>query len=285
MDITGTVTGAFNAIRLTNLDNEDAGAASGWSIANAEYWRDSLTGTSWTVQPDGRSMKIGINGSVNPPPPLVSNLGQADGSFLGVVPSDRAQAFSTGPNATGYTLGRVDVEFFQLSDAAVFTSKLTATVRSDSGGSPDAVVGTLANPAYQQTLTDRVFSFAAPAGGIALAADATYWLVLDSDGTLQGNHRVRATASDGEDAGAEAGFSVADTSASRPAGDSTDNWSSVAESMKLSVRGSANPEPPPEPDSDGSHTVPHDWELVPSGLDSGDEFRLLFMTTSKRNAM
>lgn len=217
--------------------------------------------------------------------PLVSNLGQSDGQFLGVVPFDRAQAFSTGSNATGYTLGGVDVEFVALSDSAVFSSKMTATVRSDTGGSPGAVVETLTNPAYQQTTADRVFGFEAPAGGVALAADATYWLVLDSDGTLQGNHRVRATASDSEDAGAEAGFSVADTSASRPAGDSTDNWSSVAESMKLSVRGSANPEPPPEPDSDGSHTVPHDWELVPSGLGSGDEFRLLFMTTSKRNAM
>ena len=216
--------------------------------------------------------------------PLVSNLGQSDGQFLSVAPSDRAQAFSTGSNATGYALGGVDVEFTALSDSAVFASKMTAAVWSDSGGAPGALVATLVNPAYQQTTADRVFRFGPPAGGVALAADSTYWLVLDSDGSLQGNHRVRSTASGGEDTGAAAGFSIADDSASRPAA-SSDGWTSSAESMKLAVNGIVNPPPPPEPETDGSYVVPHDWELVPSGLDSGDEFRLFFVTASRRQAL
>ena len=209
------------------------------------------------------------------PSSLVSNLGEADGGFLGLVPSDRAQAFSTGSNATGYTLGGVDVEFVALSDSAVFTSKMTAAVHSDSGGAPGSLVATLVNPAYQQTSADRVFGFDAPAGGVALEADSTYWLVLDSDGTLQGNHRVRSTASGGEDAGAEAGFSVADDSAERPA-TSTGGWSSSGESMKLSVRGSVNPVEVID--------VPHDWALIPDGVEVGDEFRLVFVTQERRNA-
>ena len=31
-------------------------------------------------------------------------------------------------------------------------------------------------------------------------------------------------------------------------------------------------------------TVPHDWSLIPSGLGPGDNFRLLFLSSTKRNA-
>ena len=30
--------------------------------------------------------------------------------------------------------------------------------------------------------------------------------------------------------------------------------------------------------------VPHDWSLIPSGLGPGDKFRLLFLSSTKRNA-
>ena len=235
LDVTSALSGD-NGFRITSSDSEDAGAESEFSIADTGYIRDALTEPAWVVSSSSFAMKIGINGSVNPPPPLVSNLGQADGGFLGLVPSDRAQAFSTGSNESGYTLGGVDVEFVALSDNQVFASKMTAAVHSDSGGAPGELVATLSNPAYQSTSADRVFGFDAPAGGVVLEADSTYWLVLDSDGSLQGNHRVRSTASGGEDAGGEAGFSVADVSVLRPA-TSTGGWSSSSESMKLAVRG------------------------------------------------
>ncbi len=282
LDVTSALSGD-NAVRATGSDSEDSGGEPGFSIADSAHFRDALTGTAWTANSLGRSMKLGINGSVNPLPPLVSNLGEADGGFLGLVPSDRAQAFSTGSSESGYTLGGVDVEFTALSDSQVFASKMTAAVHSDSGGAPGELVATLSNPAYQSTSADRVFGFEAPAGGVALDADSTYWVVLDSDGTLSGNHRVRSTASGGEDADAAAGFSVADDSALRPA-TSTGGWSSSGESMKLAVRGAVKPPPPPMPESDGAYVVPHDWDLVPAGLDSGDEFRLLFVTANTRDA-
>ena len=274
---------ANTGVRLTASDDEDAGAAAGFSIADSSYSRDAATDPAWTVIAASGVLKLGINGSVNPLPPLVSNLGEADGGFLGLVPSDRAQAFSTGSNESGYTLGGVDVEFVALSDNQVFASKMTATVRSDSGGAPGELVATLSNPAYQSTNADRVFGFEAPAGGVALEADTAYWVVLDSDGSLSGNHRVRSTASGGEDADAAAGFSVADDSALRPA-TSTGGWSSSSESMKLAVRGAVKPPPPPMPESDGVYVVPHDWDLIPAGLDSGDEFRLMFVTANTRDA-
>ncbi len=282
LDVTSSLSGD-NGFRITDSDSEDAGAESEFSIADTGYFRDALTDGAWVVSSSSSAMKIGVNGSVNPLPPLVSNLGQADGGFLGLVPSDRAQAFSTGSNESGYTLGGVDVEFTALSDSQVFASKMTAAVHSDSGGAPGSLVATLSNPAYQQTTADRVFGFDAPAGGVALEADTAYWVVLDSDGTLSGNHRVRSTASGGEDADAAAGFSVADDSALRPA-TSSGGWSSSSESMKLAVRGAVNPPAPPMPESDGVYVVPHDWDLIPAGLDSGDEFRLMFVTANTRDA-
>ena len=41
----------------------------------------------------------------------------------------------------------------------------------------------------------------------------------------------------------------------------------------------------PTPNSDGSYTVPWNWSLIPSGLDSGDSFRLLFVSTQEDNAV
>ena len=278
MDSDGTHQGD-NRFWLTSMDGEDAGAEPGFSIADGSSFRSATSTGAWDTFT--RSLMFRIRGSVILP--LVSNLGEADGGFLGLVPSDRAQAFSTGSNESGYTLGGVDVEFVALSDSQVFASKMTAAVHSDSGGAPGSLVATLTNPAYQQTNADRVFGFEAPAGGVALDADATYWVVLDSDGTLSGNHRVRSTASGGEDADAAAGFSVADDSALRPA-TSTGGWSSSSESMKLAVRGAVKPPAPPMPESDGVYVVPHDWDLIPAGLDSGDEFRLLFVTANTRDA-
>ncbi len=215
---------------------------------------------------------------------LVSNLGQADGSSSLLEHFDYAQAFTSGGAAHGYTLDGVDIEFARLSNSSVFSSsKLTVTVRADSGGSPGAVVATLTNPAYQATSTDRVFGFDAPAGGVALEADSTYWVVLDRSGAVSGLNTLRRTNSASEDGGAASGFSIADTR--RFKGRSESGWRVPASgSYKIAVRGAVNPPPPPMPEADGVFVVPHDWELVPSGLDSGDEFRLLFVTMTRRNA-
>ncbi len=45
-----------------------------------------------------------------------------------------------------------------------------------------------------------------------------------------------------------------------------------------------NPAAAQTPDSTGVITVPIDWELMPAGLNEGDEFRLIFMTSQKRDA-
>ncbi len=212
---------------------------------------------------------------------LVSNLGQASTGHQSLG-RDAAQAFTTGGNAGGYTVDSVGVQFVQLSDAAVFGSKVTVTINRDSGGSPGAVVDALTNPAFVATNSERNYTFAAPAGGVWLEADTTYWLVVDSDGTHQGSNRIRFTALDGEDAGGASGWSIGDTSIFRSAG-STGGWTSWNSSLKIEIAGSASTAP--TANADGSYTVPFSWPLRPAsiGPDGGD-FRLLFLTQGTRDA-
>ena len=175
------------------------------------------------------------------PSVLVSNLGVAS-TDLQSFGRDLAQAFTTGGNVLGYTVDSVDVRFFRLSDNQVFASKLTATIRADSGGAPGAAVATLINPAFESVTSGdgRVLSFAAPSGGIELAGSTTYWLVMDSDGTHQGNNQFRMTGVDGEDAGGASGFSIADTSRFRSA-TSTGVWDGPAPTLMFRINGRVCP--------------------------------------------
>ena len=174
------------------------------------------------------------------PSVLVSNLGQADHIFTSLNSFDVAQAFSTGGATDGYILSSVGVEFASLSDSSIFSSsKLTATIRADSSGTPGEVVGTLVNPAFSATSSDRVYSFSAPAGGIALEASTTYWLMLDRTGTASGSNGVRRTESGSEDAGRASGFSIAN--GRRLKGRHENGWSTGVQDgpYKIAVRGRA----------------------------------------------
>ncbi len=155
-------------------------------------------------------------GAQTPPsePVLVSNLGSTSTGFGGVGVRDFAQAFTTGGNSVGYSLSSVDVHFARLTDAA-WASKLTVTVNAAASGSPGAVLGTLTPSSTGTFSTAQNLRFAAPQGGIRLAADTTYFVVLDSIAGWTGSNNLRSTAADGEDAGGAAGWSIADTRLSR----------------------------------------------------------------------
>ena len=51
------------------------------------------------------------------------------------------------------------------------------------------------------------------------------------------------------------------------------------------LSGGAGAQSTPVQNADGSYTVPEDWALIPSGVGPGGTFRLMFMTTSQRNAI
>ncbi len=162
---------------------------------------------------------------------LVSNFMQANGGTGNFVQHDHAQAFTTGANAGGYTLTGVDFSFPQINDGAL-AGKLAAEIRSDSGGAPGAVVATLTKPG---TIAAGTNSFTH--SGVALAANTTYWAVLDVTLVLlPGANTIQNTASDAEDAGGADGFTIADDGHYRT-WSTSGAWTSFSQSRKMTIHG------------------------------------------------
>ena len=200
---------------------------------------------------------------------LVSNTGQAKDSRSGWN-FDAAQAFTTGSNGGGYTITSVDLGFTGLNDGSAFSSKVTATLNSDSNGEPGAVLGTLTNPADQTFSTDTVLTFTAPGDGIDLEADTTYWFVFDVTGAVTGQ-----TSSDGlvvldsydEDSGGADGWSIANDQLGRSYTDTT--WTSYASQYQLRLNGHIKETVPTLISNIGQA----DADRGSWGIDSGQEFR------------
>ena len=216
-------------MRLTGSDSEDGGGQAGWSIGDGFSRRAWNTTGAWSTF--ASSMKLSLGGVSKPF--LVSNFGQADGGTGNFVQHDHAQAFTTGANAGGYTLTGVDFSFPQINDGAL-AGKLAAEIRSDSSGAPGAVVATLTKPG---TIAAGTNSFTH--SGVALAANTTYWAVLDVTLVLlPGANTIRNTASDAEDAGGADGFTIADDGHYRT-WNTSGAWTSFSQSRKMTIHGTA----------------------------------------------
>ena len=212
-------------------------------------------------------------------PVLVSNLAQTSSGSLANLSLDWAQGFTTGGRSGGYTLTSVDWAITNLADTAVFTNGLRATINSDSGSGPGTVVGTLTNPAFEATTSERTYTFTAPSGGIHLAANTTYYFVVDVQrGIGTSNNQFAHATGSAEDASSQSGWSIENSRYWRVR-TQTGGFTNATLPMKIRVNGAE-----PRTNSAGTYTVPHDWALKPTGLNAGDEFRLVFMTNTWRDA-
>ena len=242
--------GAAGSARLTTSTGEDAGAAAGWSIADEARSRSQTsTGGFPTTAATPVVLKMRIEGAALVPAPLarrgagnlVGNLGKANRSTSVLFGSaDVAQGFTTGSNAGGYALDAVVVDF----DVEPWgpTVHLATGVSSTSAGT---TVATLTAPATIGTGEHR---FTAPAG-TTLSADTQYFVVVQAtlrQGGAAGSARL--TTSTGEDAGAAAGWSIADEARSRSQ-TSTGGFPTTAATpvvLKMRIEGAALvPAPPP----------------------------------------
>ncbi|KKZ14714.1 MAG: hypothetical protein TH68_04295, partial [Candidatus Synechococcus spongiarum 142] len=120
---------------------------------------------------------------------LISNIGQASPPepqtffepnpysffFFSTNVLDHAQSFTTGSNSSGYRLDSVELEL-QAFDPDI---SYTVTVRSDSSGSPSNTIGTLSKPSFTAFSGKKILEFSAPNGGIMLAANTDYFVVVD----------------------------------------------------------------------------------------------------------
>ena len=199
------------------------------------------------------------------PGALVSNIGQTDDSTGDLTAYDQAQAFTTGTNSGGYTLESVEID---LSNTSPPFPTHTVSIWTGSSGSPGTSLGKLTNPA---SVVNGVNTYTTT--GISLAANTTYFIVVDSSPVSNDFGFIRNTSSDSEDAGAASGWSIGDSSIYRGA-DSTGSWTTYADSKRVRINGKVSL----------VTEVPADWSLVPSGLQEGDQFRLLFISSAHRNA-
>ena len=198
---------------------------------------------------------------------LVSNTGRnvdLTGSVaIGDQDKTHSQGFDTGPNPGGYNLASVGVYV----NAENLTSGDTFTVHiyTDNGsGGMDTLAYTLTSPASYTTRA--VNTFTAPAGA-TLDTSTDYLVVFEGTAPSSTSFIVGATPSNGQDRGTKGGWGI--ENAYRFNGIST----STGNSYQVSVNGSAIPT-----------AVPTTWALVPTGLNVGDKFRLLFLSSTTRNA-
>ena len=220
---------------------------------------------------------------------LVSNLAQTVDAF-GNDGHDHAQAFTSGDNALGYTLTSADIFFREVDTSNQVFANSVVTIRSDSGGSPGTVLATLTDPSSGPTAY-AASTFTVPGGGLDIDPNTQYWLIFDITGDIPGTNQVGNTNSDNENVAAS-GWSISNNGHYRGRG-STGGWTSFSQSRVIAITGVPKVAPPPPPviiptalkkNADGSFTVAGDWPLIPSGLGASDKFRMLFVTSTRRDA-
>ena len=161
---------------------------------------------------------------------------------------DVAQGFTTGSNAKGYVLTQVDIGL----RGGTGTRQFTVSIWSDATGNsnPGTKLGTLTNPSSQTG--DWVAPFTTSTG-IHLAANTKYWVVLDLTAHGTTTSHIVWTNSDEEDAGAEAGWSIADGGRSRAMTNTT--WSTRTSSMQMAIHATDVPATATPPGAPGATTV------------------------------
>ena len=161
------------------------------------------------------NLQIDPTEPVVPTEVLVRNTAQtrnATGSdFDNQSPTKMAQSFTTGAEADGYALTSIGIHFKNASPASTASSRITATLYNDSSGEPGDELCTLVDP---PTFTSSgLHTFSVPTAGADrcanLAANTTYWIVLENDSSTP-NHVTTTNVQD-EDAGSLTDWSIADS--------------------------------------------------------------------------
>ena len=221
--------------------------------SNQEEWVSELFPSSGTILP-----------AATPPPALVSNLEQT-GTIAGdlATSNDLAQAFTTGTNDAGYTLTSLELRLKSTSG----TTPPTVTLHS--GSATGTQVATFSGLTSLTANSTDNYTFT-PTATVTLSMATTYWVVAQGGST---GVAWSYTASDSEDGTPATGWSIGDSGGFRSASSTgAFNFTSSSDSYRLRVNGIIK------------GLVPADWSLKPTGLAAGAQFRLLFLSSSTRDA-
>ena len=154
----------------------------------------------------------------------------------------KAQSFTVGTNATGYTLDSVGIHFRSISDISTAGADLRVTLNDvATGGAPGAVLCTLSDPG--SFTATGVQTFDAPTTGTecpTLAARTTYFIVVDRiQVSAASTIDLYGTKSNEEDTGGAAGWSITNGRYLLI----SDSWITHAlASHQIEVKGTLNPE-------------------------------------------
>ena len=199
-------------VSLTPNDAEDSGGAMGWSIADEGH--EALTSSAAWSQVAGGSLMISVRGEPLPPVTLlVKNTGQTlsgSGAAFAPAASKFAQGFTTGADATDFTVRSIGIRFKTITNTSTAGSNLTVTLHPLTSGDPGDALCTLSAPATFSS--SGVQTFSAPLTGTgscpALAVSRPYFVVVD--GPDDRTFVLHLTQKDAEDAGGAKGWSIAD---------------------------------------------------------------------------
>ena len=241
---------------------EDEDSAPGWSIGDTQHFVKPGE-TQWTRVAD-TIWGFEVEGAELSPLPLVSNRGQTAAgvglTFVTTIPK-HAQAFTSGGNAGGYPLRSIEIRFHTLSMPSTDGGALVVSLNADDNGDPGAALCTLSDPPSFRASGSHKFS--APPSCPALAANTTYFVVIESLDTAA-TRSLSVTSSPNEDSAA-AGWSVADQGRRLERG----TWKPVSSgSLMIAVNGEIAP--PPSAPVVFSYTVEPTDESGPDGIAVGD---------------
>ena len=176
------------------------------------------------------------------------NLTSASSAFL-------AQRFTTGPNASGYTIAEVGVF---ISNIGPTTTTVVSIRENDSSNTPGDLVATLTNPATFSN--DALNMFTAPSNTTIDGVSTHYWITVN-DGLTSNRGNFRGTTGDGQTG--ETGWSIGNARLWRSSESSA--WNTDSVNLVISVRGSA-----------GTSTASNDATLSDLELqDSSDDTTIL----------
>ena len=249
---------------------------------------DPVPTTTATPQPDAPPAD-GADQSGQTPQLLVANLGvNPTVGIMRPLSAARpgfAQAFTTGADTGGYTLGAVAIWVSSLLDPSTAGDHLQVTVNAAAGdGGPGDALCTLDNP--PSLATPAAIAFQAPTGTDPcpqLAADTAYFAVIewaDPTGTDDFAHIPQTYPTDDaaateEDPGSAEGWSIADSSHYLTTSSEVRTWTAYQETASFKIKvnqGAAEPNTAPTglPDITGTPQVGETLTADTSAIDDAD---------------
>ena len=182
----------------TDSLTHDGAPGHGWAF-DAVFNKRAEDSTGAFSQVRG-ALKVVVSGTVNPPPPLISNVGKARATPEVVLGThDGAQEFITGPHPSGYELDSIDL----LLDVRRADGRYPM-VTLHSGSANGMKVADFATQASGTGVGNYRYT---PTTDITLSASTSYWLVAEDDGL--GTARTLLTVDSGYDGAGAPGWRLA----------------------------------------------------------------------------